>query len=224
MKKWLLLVTMGLLAVFLTGCGDENNASVRIVHASPDAPNVDASVNGKSVASNLPYGEGTDYVSVSSGSRRVTVSPTGTSTNVIDTTTDFQGDTDYTILATGVVADIQPLKLTDDNSAPGSGNVKVRIVHGAPSAGTVDVYVTAPGADLNATTATLSGVVFRDVSDYQEVSAGSYQIRVTLAGTKTVAIDSGTVTLNAGQIRTVVALDAAGGGGPFQALVLADRN
>jgi hypothetical protein len=39
-----------------------------------------------------------------------------------------------------------------------------------------------------------------------------------------VAIDSGALTLTAGQIRTAVALDNTGGGGPFGAVVLPDRN
>ena len=54
--------------------------------------------------------------------------------------------------------------------------------------------------------------------------AGSYQIRVTPTGSRTVAIDSGTVALTAGQIRTVVAVDNSGGGSPFGAIILKDLN
>jgi hypothetical protein len=49
-------------------------------------------------------------------------------------------------------------------------------------------------------------------------------VRVTSAGTKTVVIDSGTLTLSSGQVRTAIAVDAAGGGAPFDLLVLEDLN
>jgi len=37
-------------------------------------------------------------------------------------------------------------------------------------------------------------------------------------------IDSGTLTLASGEVRTAMAVDAAGGGAPFDLLVLADLN
>jgi hypothetical protein len=37
-------------------------------------------------------------------------------------------------------------------------------------------------------------------------------------------IDSGTLTLGAGQVRTVIAVDTAGGGEPYGVMVLEDLN
>jgi hypothetical protein len=225
MKKTLLALFLAALTLSLVACGDDDGkAQLRVVHASPDAPNVDVSVDAKAVLTNVAYGTASAYLPVKSGSRKIDVAPTGTTTNVIDVTPDLKDKAAYTVLAANLVANIEPVLLTDDNTPPSAGNVKVRIVHGAPSAGPVDVYVTAPGDDLTTATPTLSNVAFKVASDYLSVPAGSYQIRVTVAGTKTVAIDSGTVALTAGQIRTVVALDAVGGGAPFTALVLADLN
>ena len=148
----------------------------------------------------------------------------GTTTTVIDADATLVDGTDYTVIASGLVAEIEPIVLEDDNSAPAAGNVRVRAIHGAPSAPAVDVYVTAPEADLDAATPVLTNVAFGAVAPYLEVPAGDYQVRVTPAGTKIVVIDSGALTLASGQVRTAIAVDAPGGGAPFDLLVLADLN
>lgn len=204
--------------------GPDGEAQLRVVHASPDAPAVDVLVDDAVVLSNVAYLQSSSYLDVPDGERNIKVNAAGTSTTVIDADADLADGSDYTVIASGLLASIEPIVLEDDNTAPGSGNVKVRAIHGAPSAPAVDVYVTAPGADLSGATPVLTGVEFGDVADYLEVPAGEYQVRVTLAGTTTVAIDSGPITLSSGQIRTVIAVDAAGGGAPFDFLLLQDLN
>ena len=222
-SKFLLPLALASL-LFALGCGSDSNARLRVVHASPDAPNVDVFVGNNTFATNVPYATAPQYQTVNTGTQTVKITATGSSTAVISSDQNFTSKTDYTALAVGDVANISLLALQDDNSAPASGQVKVRIVHASPSAGPVDVYVTVPGADITTATPTLTNVPFKGVSQYLAVAAGNYQVRVTPTGTKTVAIDSGALTLTAGQIRTAVALDAKGGGLPLQAIVLADLN
>ena len=219
-------------SVLTAACGDDDDntgpevgdARVRVVHASPDAPNVDVLVDDAVALSNVPYLGVSDYLDVPSGDRNLKVNAAGTATTVIDEDADLAEDGDYTVIASGLAAAIEPIVLEDDNTAPSAGNVRVRAIHGAPSAPAVDIYVTAPGADLTAETPVLTNVEFGQVADYLEAPAGSYQVRVTPAGSKTVVIDSGTLTLVSGQVRTAIAVDAAGGGGPFDLLLLEDVN
>jgi hypothetical protein len=206
------------------GTGPEGEARIRVVHASPDAPPVDVLLDDAEVLSDVPYLAASEYLETTAGDHNLKVNAAGTTTTVIDADATLADGTDYTVIASGLVAAIEPIVLEDDNSAPAAGNVRVRAIHGAPSAPAVDVYVTAPGADLNAATPVLTNVAFGDVAEYLEVPAGDYQVRVTPAGTKTVAIDSGTLTLASGQVRTAIAVDAPGGGAPFDFLVLADLN
>ena len=224
-----LLFAAGALTV---ACSDDTSttgpaageARVRVVHASPDAPSVDVLVDNAQVLAGVPYLAASDYLAVPAGNRNFKVNAAGTATTVIDANVGLTADADYTVIASGLVASIAPVVLQDDNSAPAAGNVKVRAIHGAPSAPAVDIYVTAPGEDLATATPTIANVAFGDVADYIEAPAGSYQVRVTPVGDKTVVIDSGTLALASGQVRTAIAVDAAGGGAPFDLLLLPDLN
>jgi hypothetical protein len=227
MKYFARLLAVALLssfALFTAGCGADHHAQLRVVHASPDAPNVDVLVDGKIVLTNVPYETASKYLTVSAGSRKIEVRATGGSADVISATASLSTNKPYTVLAVDFLANIAPLVLADDNTPPASGQIKLRLVHASPSAGPVDIYVEAPGTDITKVDPTLSNVPFKAVSAYLSVPAGSYEVFVTPTGSKVIAIDSGSVTLNAGQIRTAVALDAPGGGAPLTAIVLADLN
>lgn len=228
-KPTLALTLVAALAV--SACSDDNNvtapastADLRVVHASPDAPNVDVLVDNTAALTNVGYKAASPYLEVPSGSRNLKVRASGTTTVVIDQTATLNQGSAYTVIATGRVASIAPLVLTDDLTSPAAGNIRLRLVHASPSAGNVDIYVTAPTADITTATPTLANVAFRVASNYLEVPAGTYRVRITPAGTKTVAIDVNNVALTAGQVRTAVAVDAPGGGAPFGAILLADRN
>ena len=209
--------------IFTAGCGDNGHAQLRVVHASPDAPNVDVLVDGKTVLTNVAYQAASNYLTVSAGSRKIEVRATGTSQDVINATVSLSRNKYYTVLAVDKVASISPLVLTDDNTPPASGQIKLRLVHASPTAGPVDIYVEAPGAGVTGSP-TLTNVPFKTAASYLTVPAGSYEVYFTPTGTKTVALDSGSLALSAGQIRTAVALDAPGGGTPLTAIVLKDLN
>ena len=124
----------------------------------------------------------------------------------------------------GIDEVVSILLLEDSNAEPVAGQVKLRVVHAAPGAPAVDVYVTTPFEALDAKNPVLSNVPFKVSSDYLAVPIQMYQARVAVAGTKTVAIDSHRIATWGGMIRTVVAVDNRGGGAPFDVILLPDRN
>ena len=222
-----------LAAITASACSDDEDdvtgpgattASLRVVHASPDAPNVDVLVDNAAALTNVAYKTASNYLAAPAGNRNLKVRATGASTVVIDQNVALTQGAFYTVLATGRVASIAPVVLTDDQTSPAAGNIRLRLVHASPTAGNVDIYVTGTAADLATTTPTLSNVAFRAASNYLEVPAGTYRVRITPAGTKTVAIDVNNVALTSGQVRTAVAVDAVGGGAPLGAILLADKN
>ncbi len=177
-------------------------SDIRILHASPDAPmvNVNADGNPIEVAQNLDYQGATSVFSVDPGTYQITVDallPSDTTSTVIDAQATLEEATDYTILAVDNVAGLEPLIIANQDADIGAGNLRVQVVHAAPNAPTVDIYVTAPGADLTAEQP-LDTLAFKEYTEQVEVPEGDYQIRITAAGETTAVFDSGTVSLAAG--------------------------
>ncbi|WP_369600159.1 DUF4397 domain-containing protein [Hahella sp. SMD15-11] len=203
---------------------NDARARLRVVHASSDAPAVDVTVDGSEVLGDVAYTQASDYLPVLNGTYNMQVAAANTSNVVIDANLPLSALTDYTVIALGPLASIEALVLQDDNTAPAAGNIRVRVVHAASQAGDVDVYITAPGADLSSSTPTLEDFSFKANSGYLEVPAGDYQVRVTLANTLTVAIDTGTLTLEDGKVYSAIARDPAPSASDFGVILLTDRN
>jgi LPXTG-motif cell wall-anchored protein len=199
-------MTLVLALVLTTTAFAADMARVRVVHASPDAPAVDVWVNGNVAFSNAPFQGITDYAALDAGSYNVQVVPAGaTEPVVIDATLDLTAGTDYTVVAVGQLADIEPLVLVDNNAAPAMGKAHVRFVHASPDAPAVDIAVADGGPVL------FSNVPFKGVGDYLPVDAGSYDLEVRLAGTDTVVLSVPGVALNDSTVYTIFAMGLAGG-------------
>jgi hypothetical protein len=226
--KHMVLVCATVLAVAGLATAQSSGARVRIVHASPDAPAVDIYVNGGMVLENLPFREYSEYLSLPAGTYTVEIKVTGTNTVVKQLSVPVMAGKDYTAIAVGYAGGKQPgfdvMLLEDDNSAPEDGRIKIRVAHTAPGAPAVDVYVTTPFETLTGKQAVLTNVPFKAASGYLSVPISMYQARVTVAGTKTIAIDSHRVVTWGGMIRTIIAVDNKGGGAPFDLILLPDRN
>jgi LPXTG-motif cell wall-anchored protein len=194
------------LALVTSALAADGQARVRVVHASPDAPAVDVWVNGSVAFSNAPFKGITGYAALPPASYQVQVTPTGASTPVvIDATLDLAADTDYTVVAVGQLAAIEPLVLVDNNGAPAAGKAHVRFVHASPDAPAVDIAVK-NGPVL------FANVPFKGVGDYLPVDAATYDLEVRLAGTTTVALEVPGLKLDAGTVYTVFAMGLAGDG------------
>ena len=194
------------LALAAGSFADGHEARVRVVHASPDAPAVDIWVNGAVAFSNAPFQGITDYAKLEPGSYGVQVTPTGaTEPTVIDANLDLATKTTYTVVAVGQLANIEPLVLIDNNSAPAAGKAHVRFIHASPDAPAVDIAVANGGPVL------FSNIPFKGVGDYLPVDAGSYDLEARIAGTDTIALSVPGVMLNEGTVYTIFAMGLAGG-------------
>ncbi len=166
-------------------------ARVRVVHNSPDAPAVDVWVNGGVAFANLPFAAVSDYAALPPGTYNVQVVPAGAvAPVVIDADLTVAAGTDYTVVASDLLAEIFPAVLVDDNSTPANGNARLRFFHGSPDAPAVDIALIG-GPVL------VAGAAFGD-SATLEVPAGSYDLEVRVAGTTTEVLQLRGVALAAG--------------------------
>lgn len=200
-------------------------AALRVVHASPNAPAVDVVANDDFVSRavvDLAFPEITDYVEPPAGDINVKVVPTGLDAPVvIDANLTLDAGVSYTVLAVGELAAIEPLVLVDDTRRIAT-EARARIVHASPTAGPVDIYVTEPGAGIDAATPAFAAVEFKAETGYVPLAAGSYDVTVTPAGSKVAAIGPVTLDLDAGGIYTAAARDQVGGGVPLGLILMDD--
>ena len=183
------------------GIGNEGDACISVVHASPDAPNVDIYLDGEQVLGDLGFGWWSNWLAVPAGEHQVQVTAAGAApdTAVIDATVTVEEGMGYQIAATGFLAEITPQVYPIDFRAIEEGNARVNVVHTVPDAPAVDVAVT--GGDV-----LVPGLEFPNASDFLEVPAGTYDLEVRVAGTEDVALPLPGVELNAGSLYNVYAI------------------
>lgn len=217
--------------------------TVQVLHASPNAPAVDIVVDGEEALSDVDYKDSSGWLNVDAGTYSVEVQgilPGGNATVIGPADLTFEADTINTVVALNEVQNIEPLVLSQPSTPVSAGAARVWVLHAANNvqdlvAGPVDVYVTAPGADLTAE-APLGSFNFKETLPADgpaELPAGDYQIRVGV-GTPgdpefLLAFDSGPVTLADGADLVIAAVPSTTGQPDAEdqspiSLVLLDNN
>jgi len=172
------------------------------------------------------------------------VAPAAPANTVADSVYNAQlplsGGVDYSVVALGNVGDgvdgprnvnaFGLLPMIDENRAVVT-QASVKILHAAPAAELVDVYVT-PAGDFTAAQVLngdagaplLNKFAFGTLTDYVAVAPGNYDIRVVARSLGAVAIDVPNFPLTAGLVATVIAQQAEAPTGPFPFGVLVMTN
>lgn len=210
--------------VVLPGCvpmsPPRENARIRVVHASPDAPAVDICASGTAAFNDVAFPSATQYATIEEGTYQIRVVTAGSGCEgggIIDATLPLVADSETTVVALNTLGSIEPLVLDDDNTAPMMGMAKVRFVHASPDAPAVDITLT-DGTTL------FDDVAFKEVGSYIEAPAGTLDLEVRDETGTAVVLTLEGVTLEAGTVYTVYAIGLLEGEPALDALVTVDND
>ncbi|MDQ6830168.1 MAG: DUF4397 domain-containing protein [Gemmatimonadota bacterium] len=210
-------------------------AFVRFVNLVPDTGAVDfrtidgvvdsPSFFGATTPSGAPViGNGADfrqaspYMRMGAGNRHVRVFMHGTtaaiaSTIIFDTTAAFTADTYYTLAITGnsrtgASPAFRGVIITDNFVAPAAGQFGIRVYHGAPSIGAVDIFARVPASPANPLgTALFTNVTFRTATNYVSLPlAAQLNLVATATGTTTPVIAEATLPVGVAPTNTTTGI------------------
>jgi hypothetical protein len=202
-----------LIAQFLDGTTvriDPAPARVRVIHLSPTAPGVDVFVNSTPppAVTDLAFKEGTGYLELDAGTYTFNVVPNGgtPADSVLDVgPLDLLGGAHYTAAAVNLLlAPIEALAMEDNNSDPGSGNIRVRAIHTAPGVGEVDIWEV---SDLLNPILLYENVNFRDIGEYLILPAGAYTLGFDVDNDAVPDLTFSTPAIPAGSIVNIFAVN-----------------
>jgi hypothetical protein len=179
------------------------NAEVRIVHASPDAPAVDIFVDDKALVEGAKFKDVANSLPLAAGSHKVEVyeaKTKGTKDSIIEATLVVDGGKSYTVAAVNKAENLE-LQAFTNNKQGMDGKASLRVAHLSPDAPAVNVGPKG-AAPL------FKDLSFKSISDYQVVNPGSYDLSVSTADGKEILNLPGT-NLQSGKNYTVLAVNTA---------------
>jgi hypothetical protein len=193
------------------------------MHAREGAPAIDLIVNGETVLQDVGFSEASGFAEVGAGSATVSIRPATGGAALSTTTTELAPGARYTLLfsnagagsevrlaadtATGLPLSPPPTEPGDTGAIPGESKIKIRVIHNASDAPPLDVYLALDGesAEFPLVEPFTYGVGLNpEFPGYVERDPGIWRVRFTADGTEDVVLDTGPISMLAGQVRSVV--------------------
>ena len=212
----------------LTACEDDpvspaTEGRIRAVHAITDVAATDVLLGTASYKTNMAFKATDGYRATAIGATAVKFRKNGVATDLLSATATVANQKDYTVIALGTEAAPQSMVLTDDNSVPAAGKAEFRVGFAAAAGTAMDVYILTDATTIGTATPDKANLTAKTASDYVAKDPGTYVVIFTETGTKAPALIVQNVQVAAGNIRTILAVEKAGGGQPYEGITLTDR-
>ncbi|HEX5588783.1 MAG TPA: DUF4397 domain-containing protein [Candidatus Limnocylindrales bacterium] len=200
-----ILAASAMLLAVTGGATAADEAMVRVLHASPDAPAVDVYVDGAKVGAplaGLEFGDISTYVALPAGTYdlKVCAAADATICPIVADDVALTAGTKYTIAATNDLASIEAQIITDA-PAPVAGKTQVRVVHFSADTPAVDVLTQDGAATV------VNALAYPNATGYLTLDPGAYDLKVCADADNTVCpLDPGSLDLAGGTSYSVFAI------------------
>ena len=231
--KLISLHRLALIAVALSGCESnegpgDGTAEIRLMHAQSGADAVDLVLNGTPVATGVGFAQTSGLIDVPAGAAAFQIRPSGGGTALAIGAAELESGARYTILfsrsgtsdmriaadtATGIPSAPPPTQPGDTGAIPGESKIKLRVIHNAPDAPPLDVYLTLNDEPLDGAFPLVEPFTYGvglspEFPGYVERDPGIWRLRFTADGTLQVLLDTGPIQMAAGQVRSVILMES----------------
>lgn len=216
---------LGLSVLVAAGCGGsgstalglDSNPRVRFVNAISSPTSANITLDDQVIGTGSAFGFVSDYQVFKNGNHTTRFTDPTTSGALVETTDLYELNGYYSTIAYGDTSGNYHTMVLSEKPGTSTDGVKLRVVNASSLAAStpVDVYITAPNADIIAATPTESNVAAGDTSvNYTDFAIGTaasttLQVRITAVGSK-IPLATTSVSLNAHESDTVVVTSSNG--------------
>jgi len=200
-RHWFLLVPL-VLALVVGGCKinsinsfPSRPAQVRVINLLPGVASVDVTVGSNKLWTGVAFQTSTDYQSLDNVVQQFTVTVTGTTNQLLQSSYVLAGEQPYTLTISGTPSQPVLNLLQEVAQPPSNGSVLISAFNAASNAAAIDLYVVTPGTNISNIAPNFFGLNYNGTTFNFSFSPGTYQIIATTSPTKTVIYDSGPVTV-----------------------------
>jgi len=217
-RRLALLATLAA-TVMLTSCGGGSSGGgsgttqIRALNLTLDTPSIDVSIGGNKQFSAQATGALASYVGLDANTYTVNVNAAGNTSALLTGSYTLAKDTNYTAVVWGNQSNLRLTTLPENETASVTvGTSRVRLFNATTETGSMDVYLTAPDADLSASTPVQASLTPGTLSSFRDVTPLTRRLRVTGVGDPSdIRLDIPALTFPDGKYSTLVITAGIGG-------------
>lgn len=173
------------------------NSSIRILHAVPNAPNVDVYANGNLIVKDLAFSSISNYLDLAPGTYQIQLYKSGFyDAPLITQNIQFAPSANYTISAVTLGGSLFLLRLRDAEISTQPDSTYLRFINLSQNAPLLTLSLPT-GAQL------FNEVEYLETTGYYATSPGIYNFKVIISGANAIYKNIKNLTLDGGKLYTI---------------------